>query len=43
MATTGEVEVAHIMVIKKDKDTLAEKPELRIQDIYKKLKSRGRF
>lgn len=33
----GEVEVAHIMVIKKDKDTLTEKPELRIQDIYKKL------
>ena len=33
----GEVEVAHIMVIKNDKDTLAEKPEERIQDIYKKL------
>lgn len=33
----GEVEVAHIMVMRKDKDSLAEKLELRIQDIYKKI------
>lgn len=33
----GERTVAHIMVIKKEGDSLAEKPENRIQDIYKKL------
>lgn len=33
----GERTVAHIMVVSKEKDTLAEKPEIRIQDIYKKL------
>lgn len=34
----GERTVAHIMTIEKLNDTLAEKPEVRIQDIYKKLK-----
>ncbi|MFG6686174.1 peptidylprolyl isomerase [Mariniflexile sp. HNIBRBA6329] len=34
----GERTVAHIMVIDKPGDSLAEKPEDRIQDIYKKLK-----
>jgi peptidyl-prolyl cis-trans isomerase SurA len=34
----GERTVAHIMVVKKEGDSLAEKPEVRIQDIYKKLK-----
>lgn len=34
----GELTVAHIMVVKKVGDSLAEKPENRIQDIYKKLK-----
>ncbi|WP_445737501.1 peptidylprolyl isomerase [Mariniflexile sp.] len=34
----GERTVAHIMVVKKEGDSLAEKPEDRIQDIYKKLK-----
>ena len=33
----GERTVAHIMVIENKQDTLAEKPEVRIQDIYKKL------
>lgn len=33
----GERTVAHIMVIEKQGDSLAEKPEDRIQDIYKKL------
>lgn len=33
----GERTVAHIMVIENKKDSLAEKPEVRIQDIYKKL------
>lgn len=33
----GERTVAHIMVVKKEGDSLAEKPENRIQDIYKKL------
>ncbi|MEL0456958.1 peptidylprolyl isomerase [Flavobacteriaceae bacterium SZ-1-7] len=33
----GEVTVAHIMVIEKPNDSLAEKPENRIQDIYKKI------
>jgi peptidyl-prolyl cis-trans isomerase SurA len=33
----GEVTVAHIMVANKEEDTLAEKPEDRIQDIYKKI------
>ncbi|WP_308992573.1 peptidylprolyl isomerase [Mariniflexile litorale] len=34
----GERTVAHIMVVEKPGDSLAEKPEERIQDIYKKLK-----
>ncbi|MBP0905163.1 peptidylprolyl isomerase [Mariniflexile gromovii] len=34
----GERTVAHIMVVEKPGDSLAEKPENRIQDIYKKLK-----
>ena len=33
----GERTVAHIMVVENKQDTLAEKPEVRIQDIYKKL------
>ncbi|WP_396600536.1 peptidylprolyl isomerase [Algibacter sp. R77976] len=33
----GERTVAHIMVIENKNDSLAEKPEVRIQDIYKKL------
>ena len=33
----GERTVAHIMVIENKTDSLAEKPEVRIQDIYKKL------
>lgn len=33
----GERTVAHIMVIESKRDSLAEKPEVRIQDIYKKL------
>jgi peptidyl-prolyl cis-trans isomerase SurA len=33
----GERTVAHIMVIEKAGDSLAEKPEVRIQDIYKKI------
>ena len=33
----GEITVAHIMVIENKNDSLAEKPEVRIQDIYKKL------
>ncbi|MFL1012964.1 peptidylprolyl isomerase [Flavisericum labens] len=33
----GEVTVAHIMVVEKPNDSLAEKPENRIQDIYKKV------
>ncbi|AUP78071.1 peptidylprolyl isomerase [Flavivirga eckloniae] len=33
----GERTVAHIMVVEKKGDTLAEKPEVRIQDIYKKI------
>ncbi|CAH8294744.1 peptidyl-prolyl cis-trans isomerase SurA [Mariniflexile fucanivorans] len=33
----GERTVAHIMVVEKPGDSLAEKPEDRIQDIYKKL------
>ena len=34
----GERTVAHIMVVNKEADTLADSPENRIQDIYKKLK-----
>lgn len=34
----GEVTVAHIMVVRKENDSLAEDPEDRIQDIYQKLK-----
>lgn len=37
-ASRGERTVAHIMVVEKPNDSLAEKPETRIQDIYKKLK-----
>ena len=33
----GERTVAHIMVVENKSDSLAEKPEVRIQDIYKKL------
>ncbi len=33
----GERTMAHIMVIEKKGDTLAEKPEVRIQNIYKKI------
>jgi len=33
----GERTVAHIMVVEKQVDSLAEKPEDRIQDIYKKI------
>lgn len=33
----GEVEVAHIMIRNNEKDTLAEKAEVRVQEIYKKL------
>lgn len=33
----GDRTVAHIMVVKKEGDSLIEKPENRIQDIYKKL------
>ena len=33
----GEVTVAHIMVVNKEGDSLAEKPEDRVQDIYKKI------
>ncbi len=33
----GEVTVAHIMVVEKPNDSLAEKPETRINDIYKKI------
>ncbi|WNH11826.1 peptidylprolyl isomerase [Thalassobellus suaedae] len=33
----GERTVAHIMVVKNEADSLAEKPENRIQDIYKKI------
>jgi len=33
----GERTVGHIMVVENDKDSLAEKSEFRIQDIYKKL------
>ncbi|GAA4901155.1 peptidylprolyl isomerase [Flaviramulus aquimarinus] len=33
----GERTVAHIMVVNKEKDSLAEKPEIRIQELYKKL------
>jgi peptidyl-prolyl cis-trans isomerase SurA len=33
----GERTVAHIMVVENKQDTLAEKPEVRIQDIYKKI------
>ncbi len=33
----GERKVAHIMVVEKKGDSLAEKPEVRIQDIYKKI------
>ncbi|WP_298556191.1 peptidylprolyl isomerase [uncultured Algibacter sp.] len=33
----GERTVSHIMVMENKKDSLAEKPEVRIQDIYKKL------
>ena len=33
----GELTVAHIMVVKKEGDSLAEKPEDRIKDIYQKL------
>ncbi|WP_303317483.1 peptidylprolyl isomerase [Flavivirga abyssicola] len=33
----GERTVAHIMVVEKKGDSLAEKPEVRIQDIYKKI------
>ncbi|GAA3622040.1 peptidylprolyl isomerase [Flavivirga jejuensis] len=33
----GERTVAHIMVVEKKGDSLAEKPETRIQDIYKKI------
>ena len=33
----GERTVAHIMVVEKEGDSIAEKPEDRIQDIYKKL------
>lgn len=33
----GERTVAHIMVVKKEGDSLAEKPEDRIQDIYQKI------
>lgn len=36
-ASRGERTVAHIMVVEKPNDSLAEKPENRIQDIYKKL------
>lgn len=34
----GELTVAHIMVVNKEGDSLTEKPEDRIQDIYQKLK-----
>lgn len=33
----GELTVAHIMLVNKPNDTLAEDPEIRIQEIYKKL------
>ncbi|MDG1729956.1 MAG: peptidylprolyl isomerase [Algibacter sp.] len=33
----GERTVSHIMVVEKKEDSLAEKPEVRIQEIYKKL------
>ncbi len=33
----GECTVAHIMLVEKKGDSLAEKPEVRIQDIYKKI------
>ncbi|WP_372755825.1 peptidylprolyl isomerase [Mariniflexile sp.] len=36
-ASRGERTVAHIMVVEKQNDSLAEKPDVRIQDIYKKL------
>ena len=39
----GEITVAHIMVIENKNDSLAEKPEVRIQDIYKKLKQGEAF
>tara|TARA_R110002049_G_scaffold114889_2_gene266352 strand:+ start:178 stop:2133 length:1956 start_codon:yes stop_codon:yes gene_type:complete len=39
----GERTVAHIMVVKKTGDSLAEKPEDRIQDIYKKLNQGENF
>lgn len=39
----GERTVAHIMVVEKPGDSLAEKPESRIQDIYKKLKQGEEF
>lgn len=39
----GERTVAHIMVVEKPGDSLAEKPENRIQDIYKKLKQGEAF
>ncbi|WP_298533374.1 peptidylprolyl isomerase [uncultured Algibacter sp.] len=39
----GQVDVAHIMAMKKEKDTLSEKPEIRIQDIYKKLNQGENF
>lgn len=35
--SSGERTVSHIMVVNKPNDSLAEKPEVRIQDIYKKL------
>ncbi|MDO7173820.1 peptidylprolyl isomerase [Mariniflexile sp. AS56] len=42
-ASRGERTVAHIMVVEKPGDTLAEKTESRIQDIYKKLKQGEEF
>lgn len=39
----GERTVAHIMVFEKEGDSLAEKPEHRIQDIYKKIKQGEEF
>lgn len=42
-ASRGERSVAHIMVFEKEGDSLAEKPEHRIQDIYKKIKQGEEF
>lgn len=42
-ASRGKRAVAHIMVVEKPGDSLAEKPENRIQDIYKKLNQGENF